>query len=112
MRKLLTTVAVALTLAGTLTAVSAQTFQAREPQPQSGSHSTPSLPRGRSGMLRPLAVRAIRASDAKSPQLRYCRVGDGRSVGFLQRLANILVETNCRADFVLPCRQHATGALA
>jgi hypothetical protein len=42
MRKLLTTVAVALTLAGTLTAVSAQTFQAREPQPQSGSHSTPS----------------------------------------------------------------------
>jgi hypothetical protein len=42
MRKLLTTVAVAMTLAGTLTAVSAQTFQAREPQPQSGSHSTPS----------------------------------------------------------------------
>jgi hypothetical protein len=42
MRKLFTTVAVALTLAGTLTAVSAQTFQAREPQPQSGSHSTPS----------------------------------------------------------------------
>ena len=40
MRKLLTTIAVALTLAGTLTAVSAQTFQA--PQPQSGSHSTPS----------------------------------------------------------------------
>jgi hypothetical protein len=42
MRKLLTTVAVALTLAGALTAVSAQTFQAREPQPQAGSHSTPS----------------------------------------------------------------------
>jgi hypothetical protein len=40
MRKLLTTAAVALSLAGTLTSVSAQTFQAREPQPQAPSSST------------------------------------------------------------------------
>jgi hypothetical protein len=46
-------------------------------------------------MLRPFAVRR-RARHVTFPRLRYRRVGDGRFVGFLQRLANILVETNCR----------------
>ena len=40
MRRLLTISAVALSLAGMLASASAQTYQAREPQPQAPSSST------------------------------------------------------------------------
>ena len=42
MRNLLGIAAVALSLAGTLTAASAVTYPNREPLPQAGSHSKPS----------------------------------------------------------------------
>ena len=42
MRNLLGIAAVALSLAGTLTAASAATYPNREPLPQAGSHSKPS----------------------------------------------------------------------
>ena len=63
-------------------------------------------------MLRPFAVRAMRATNVNLLRRGIAVLVTGRSVGFLQRLANILFETNCGADFVLPCRQHATGALS